>query len=54
MGAAQQATVRALSALSAGEIDPQELQAYIGMLKFIVQSWREAEAKLFVEALKAL
>ena len=48
MGAAQQATVGALSALSAGEIDPKELQTHIGTLTFIVQSWREAEATLFV------
>ena len=48
MGAAQQATVDALSALSAGEIDPKELQTHIGTLTFIVQSWREAEATLFV------
>ena len=44
----QQATVGALSALSAGEMDPKELQTHIGTLTFIVQSWREAEATLFV------
>jgi tetratricopeptide (TPR) repeat protein len=48
MATAQQATVAALSALSAGEIGPEELQTHIGILTFIVKSWREAEATLFV------
>ena len=48
MATAQQATVAALSALTAGEIAPKELETHIGILTFIVQSWREAEATLFV------
>ncbi len=45
IGATQQATVTALSALSAGDTD---LQTHIATMTFIVKSWREAEAKLFV------
>lgn len=46
MGTAQLATVNALAALSAGTVD--QLEIHLGMLDFIVQSWREAEAILFV------
>ncbi len=48
MGVAQQATIAALAALSADEIDPKGLQAHIGMMTMIVQAWRAAEATLFV------
>lgn len=48
IGVTQQATISALSTLAGGEIDLNQLQAHIGMMTFIVRSWREAEARLFV------
>ncbi|WP_428340385.1 ATP-binding protein [Mycobacterium sp.] len=48
MATAQQATVAALATLSGSEIPPGDLQNHIAILTFIVQSWREAEATLFV------
>lgn len=48
LAAAQWATISALGALSAGTIEPDELRPHIGMMTIIVESWRQAEAKLFV------
>jgi class 3 adenylate cyclase/tetratricopeptide (TPR) repeat protein len=48
IGATQQATISALSALAAGDIDADELQVHIEILTMFVESWREAEARLFV------
>lgn len=48
IGATQQATISALSSLAAGDIDPDELGVHIQMMTMFVQSWRNAEAKLFV------
>jgi class 3 adenylate cyclase/tetratricopeptide (TPR) repeat protein len=48
IGTTQQATVSALSTLAAGDPDPDELQAHIEMLTMFVETWREAEATLFV------
>jgi class 3 adenylate cyclase/tetratricopeptide (TPR) repeat protein len=46
IGTTQRATISALSALSAGHVG--ELDAHIQTLTMFVQSWRQAEAKLFV------
>ena len=48
MAGAQEIAVSGLAALSAGEPDPAQLQTYIAMMMITVQSWRAAEAKLFV------
>ncbi|MGH3561854.1 MAG: ATP-binding protein [Mycobacterium sp.] len=48
IGATQRATISALSALAAGDTAPDELPAHIEMMTMFVQSWRLAEAKLFV------
>lgn len=48
IAATQQATISALSALSDGDIKPERLQAHIATMSTIVESWRAAEAKLFV------
>jgi len=46
IGATQRATISALSALSAGDVE--QLQAHIEIMTMFVESWRQAEAKLFV------
>jgi tetratricopeptide (TPR) repeat protein len=48
IAATQRATIGALSALSAGDMDPEQLAPHIAILTAIVESWRAAEAKLFV------
>jgi class 3 adenylate cyclase/tetratricopeptide (TPR) repeat protein len=48
IAATQRATISALSALSAGNIDPEQLQPHIAIMTATVESWRAAEAKLFV------
>jgi class 3 adenylate cyclase/tetratricopeptide (TPR) repeat protein len=48
IAATQQATINALSALSAGDVKPEQLQAHITTMAITVESWRAAEAKLFV------
>lgn len=48
MAATQRATIAALSALSDGERDADRLQGHIATMTTTVQSWRAAEAKLFV------
>jgi class 3 adenylate cyclase/tetratricopeptide (TPR) repeat protein len=48
IAATQQATITALSTLSASEIDLDQLQADIAAMTITVESWRAAEAKLFV------
>jgi tetratricopeptide (TPR) repeat protein len=48
IAAAQKATIAALSALSGGEVDPGQLQPHIAAMTVTVESWRAAEAKLFV------
>jgi class 3 adenylate cyclase/tetratricopeptide (TPR) repeat protein len=48
IAAAQQATVSALSALSADDLDPDQLQAYISTMTIIVESWRAVGTRLFV------
>lgn len=48
MAGAQEIAVSGLAALSAGKPDPAQLQTYIAMMTITVQSWRAAEAKLFV------
>jgi class 3 adenylate cyclase/tetratricopeptide (TPR) repeat protein len=48
IAATQRATISALSALSAGDIDPEQLQPHIAIMTATVESWRAAEAKLFV------
>ncbi|MGB6512827.1 MAG: adenylate/guanylate cyclase domain-containing protein [Mycobacterium sp.] len=48
IAAAQRATIKALKALSVRAIDPDQLQAHIEIMAMLVQSWRQAESKLFV------
>jgi class 3 adenylate cyclase/tetratricopeptide (TPR) repeat protein len=48
IGATQQAAISALQALAASEHDPDTLRPHIKMMTMFVQSWRAAEAKLFV------
>ena len=48
IAATQQATIAALSTLSASEIDLDQLQPHIAAMTITVESWRAAEAKLFV------
>jgi hypothetical protein len=48
IAATQQATITALSTLSASEIDIDQLQPHIAAMTITVESWRAAEAKLFV------
>jgi class 3 adenylate cyclase/tetratricopeptide (TPR) repeat protein len=48
IAAAQRATIKALKALSVRAIDPEQLQAHIEIMAMLVQSWRQAESKLFV------
>jgi class 3 adenylate cyclase/tetratricopeptide (TPR) repeat protein len=48
IAATQQATIVALSALSGGEIDRDALQTHIATMTITVESWRAAEARLFV------
>jgi hypothetical protein len=48
IAATQQATITALSTLSASEIDLDQLQPHIAAMTMTVESWRVAEAKLFV------
>ena len=48
VAATQQATISALSALGTGERDPDALRRHIETMTMFVDSWREAEAKLFV------
>jgi class 3 adenylate cyclase/tetratricopeptide (TPR) repeat protein len=48
IAAVQRATVSALSALSAEDIDPEQLETHIAIMTAIVEGWRAAEAKLFV------
>jgi class 3 adenylate cyclase/tetratricopeptide (TPR) repeat protein len=45
---AQEIAVNGLAAISSGEPDPAQLQTYIAMMLITVQSWRAAEATLFV------
>jgi class 3 adenylate cyclase/tetratricopeptide (TPR) repeat protein len=47
IGATQQAAISALAALAA-EDDPDALRPHIKMMTMFVESWRAAEAKLFV------
>jgi class 3 adenylate cyclase/tetratricopeptide (TPR) repeat protein len=46
VGTTQRAAISALSALSAGDVE--QLGAHIQTMTMFVQSWRQAEAKLFV------
>jgi len=46
IGATQRATISALSALSGGDVE--QLHAHIEIMTMFVESWRQAEAKLFV------
>jgi class 3 adenylate cyclase/tetratricopeptide (TPR) repeat protein len=48
IAATQQATITALSTLSASEVDLDQLQPHIAAMTITVESWRAAEAKLFV------
>ncbi|WIM88380.1 adenylate/guanylate cyclase domain-containing protein [Candidatus Mycobacterium wuenschmannii] len=48
MASAQEVAINGLSALAAGRHDPAELGGYIAMMLVTVQSWRAAEATLFV------
>jgi class 3 adenylate cyclase/tetratricopeptide (TPR) repeat protein len=48
MAGAQEIAVNGLAAISSGEPDPAQLQTYIAMMMITVQSWRAAEATLFV------
>jgi class 3 adenylate cyclase/tetratricopeptide (TPR) repeat protein len=48
MAGAQEIAVNGLAAISSGEPDPAQLQTYIAMMTITVQSWRAAEATLFV------
>jgi class 3 adenylate cyclase/tetratricopeptide (TPR) repeat protein len=48
VGATQQATISALSALAAGDPDADELQGHIELLTVLVETWREAESLLFI------
>ncbi len=48
MGSAQQVAVNGLAALASGEPDPAELETFVSIMTLTVQSWRAAEAKLFV------
>lgn len=48
IAAAQRATINALLALSADDIDQDQLQVHIAVMTTVVQSWRDAESKLFV------
>ncbi len=48
MAGAQQVAVNGLGLLASGDPDPAQLQTHIATMLFAVQSWRAAEAKLFV------
>jgi class 3 adenylate cyclase/tetratricopeptide (TPR) repeat protein len=48
IAAAQRATINALKALSASAVGPDQLQVHIDTMAMLVQSWRQAESKLFV------
>jgi tetratricopeptide (TPR) repeat protein len=48
MATAQQVAVNGLALLSSGKPDPAQLQTHIATMTFTVQSWRAAEATLFV------
>ena len=48
MAGAQEIAVNGLAAISSGEPDPAQLQTHIAMMTITVQSWRAAEATLFV------
>ena len=48
MAGAQEIAVNGLTAISSGEPDAAQLQTYIAMMMVTVQSWRAAEATLFV------
>ena len=48
MAGAQQVAVDGLALLAAGNPDPTLVQTHIATMLFAVQSWRAAEAKLFV------
>jgi class 3 adenylate cyclase/tetratricopeptide (TPR) repeat protein len=48
IAATQQASVDALSALALGERDPDALRPHIDIMTMFVNSWRQAESKLFV------
>ena len=48
MATAQQVVIDGLALLSSGNPDPAQLQTHIATMTFTVESWRAAEAKLFV------
>jgi tetratricopeptide (TPR) repeat protein len=48
IGATQQSTVAALSAIAADSSDPEALEEHIGMMSMFVEAWREAEVKMFL------
>jgi class 3 adenylate cyclase/tetratricopeptide (TPR) repeat protein len=48
MAGAQQVAVSGLALLASGDPDPTLLETHIASMLFAVQSWRAAEAKLFV------
>jgi class 3 adenylate cyclase/tetratricopeptide (TPR) repeat protein len=48
IAAAQRATIKALKALSVHDIGPDQLETHIEIMAMLVQSWRQAESKLFV------
>jgi tetratricopeptide (TPR) repeat protein len=48
VAATQRATITALSTLSAYDIKPERLEPHIAAMAVTVESWRAAEAKLFV------
>jgi class 3 adenylate cyclase/tetratricopeptide (TPR) repeat protein len=48
MAGAQQVAINGLALLASGNPDPTLLQTHIATMLFAVQSWRAAEAKLFV------